>query len=189
LFSRLLSAVVASESVLLFGAILLGRLTGSPPFARFRAEPAALAWGVAATLPLLVLLGWCLRTRYEPITRLVRVVQERVGPYLAGGSTGGLVAISLMAGIGEEALFRGVIQTALAGRLPVWSAIAITAVLFGVVHWATAIYALLAGLIGAYLGLLYHLTDNLLAPIVTHALYDLAALSALARMKPAPRAG
>jgi hypothetical protein len=99
------------------------------------------------------------------------------------------VAISLMAGIGEEALFRGVIQTALAGRLPVWSAIAITAVLFGVVHWATAIYALLAGLIGAYLGLLYHLTDNLLAPIVTHALYDLAALSALARMKPAPRAG
>ncbi|MBA2457563.1 MAG: CPBP family intramembrane metalloprotease, partial [Gemmatimonadales bacterium] len=35
------------------------------------------------------------------------------------------------------------------------------------------------------LGLLYLASGNLLAPIVTHALYDLAALSVLARVNPA----
>ena len=60
------------------------------------------------------------------------------------------------------------------------------ALLFGAAHWLTATYALLAGLIGLYLGALFLLTENLLVPAIAHAAYDVVALSVLVRMKPAP---
>jgi membrane protease YdiL (CAAX protease family) len=142
-------------------------------------------WGVAATVPLLLALRWCLRTTWRPIARLIAEVNERLGPLFAGTTTRWLVLVALSAGIGEEALFRGVLQTALSDPLPTWAAIAAVSALFGVAHWVNLTYALLAGAVGAYLGVLYLVTDNLLAPIVAHALYDLIALSVLTRLKPA----
>jgi membrane protease YdiL (CAAX protease family) len=155
-----------------------------PPFGQFRLDAGAAGYGVAATLPLLGLLRWCLRTEWGPMRRLVSLVEEHLTPYLARVSLGGIVLVSLMAGIGEEVLFRGVIQAGLADRLPAWLAVGIAAVLFGVVHWLTVSYAVFATLIGVYLGVLFLVTDNLLAPAVTHALYDMVALSVLVRLKP-----
>lgn len=158
-----------------------------PPFGHFRLDARAAGYGVAATLPLLGLLRWCLRTEWGPVRGLVELVEEHLTPYLAGASVGGIVLVSLMAGIGEEVLFRGVIQAGLADRLPAWLAVGIAAVLFGVAHWLTVSYAVFATLIGVYLGILFFVTDNLLAPAVTHALYDLVALSVLVRLKPGDR--
>jgi membrane protease YdiL (CAAX protease family) len=180
-FSRLLAAGIVSECALLAAAFGIGWLAGVAPFARSRPALDALGYGVAATLPLLGLLRWCLRTTWPPMRRLVALVEEQVGPYVTGAPAGGIVLLSLMAGIGEEALFRGVIQAGLAERLPAPVAVGIAALLFGLGHWVSRSYALLAGVIGAYLGLLFLLTGNLLAPIITHALYDVAALSVLAR--------
>jgi len=53
--------------------------------------------------------------------------------------------------------------------------------LFGLAHAITSTYAILAGLIGAYLGWLWLATDNLLTPTVAHAAYDLVALWYLLR--------
>lgn len=165
-------------------AFAIGWLAGVAPFGRFRLDAEAVGYGVAATLPLLGLLRWCLGTEWAPMRRLVTLVEERLTPYLAGASAGGIVLLSLMAGLGEEVLFRGVIQAGLAERLPAWVAVGIAALLFGVAHWLAMSYAVLAGLIGIYLGILFLVTDNLLVPIVTHALYDVVALSILVRMKP-----
>jgi uncharacterized protein len=165
-------------------AFAIGGLAGVPPFGRFRLDAEAVGYGIAATLPLLGLLRWCLRTDWGPMRRLVRLIEAHLTPYLAGASAGGIVLLSLMAGIGEEVLFRGVIQAGLAERLPTWLALGIAALLFGVAHWLTMTYAVLAALIGAYLGMLFLVTDNLLVPAVTHALYDVAALSILVRLKP-----
>ena len=183
--SRLLVAGIASEAVLLGAAFGIGWLVDVPPFERSRPDLRAVGYGVAGTLPLLGLLGWCLRTRWAPVRRLVGLVEEHLRPYLVGMSAGGIVLLSLMAGIGEEALFRGVIQAGLAERLPGPVAVGIAALLFGVAHWLTPAYAVLAGVIGVYLGALFLLTDNLLVPIVTHACYDVVALTILVRMKPA----
>jgi hypothetical protein len=81
-----------------------------------------------------------------------------------------------------------VIQNALAGWLPVWLALVVTAVVFGIAHWVTTAYAVVAGVVGLYLGLLYLRTENLLAPAVAHALYDFVALLVIVRLKPAPSA-
>ena len=155
-----------------------------PPFERLRLDAAAAGYGILATLPLLVVLRWCLRTQWGPMRRLVSQVEEHLTPYLAGASAWGIVLVSLMAGIGEEVLFRGVIQAGLAERLPAWLAVGGAALLFGVLHWLTMTYAVFASLIGVYLGILFLVTGNLLAPAVTHALYDVVALSLLVRLKP-----
>lgn len=183
--SRLLVAGVASEAALLGVAFALGWLADVPPFERSRPDPWAVGYGAAATLPLLVLLRWCLRTSWAPVRRLVALVEEHLRPHLVGTTAAGIVLLSLLAGIGEEALFRGVIQAGLAERLPAPAAVGIAALLFGMAHWLTPAYAVLAGFIGAYLGILFQVTDNLLVPIVTHALYDVVALSVLVRRKPA----
>jgi membrane protease YdiL (CAAX protease family) len=175
---------LAAEGALLLLALPLGRWWDAPPFGRLAWSWGGLAAGIAATAPLLVALRWCLTTRWTPAVRFVRLVEERVGPLFAGASRGELVAVALMAGVAEEALFRGVLQESLAIRLPSGVAIAAAAIVFGVLHWVTATYAVLAALVGLYLGFLFHLTGNLLAPITAHALYDVVALLLLARVKP-----
>jgi membrane protease YdiL (CAAX protease family) len=60
-------------------------------------------------------------------------------------------------------------------------ALAGASVLFGVGHWLSWSYAVLATMIGAYLGVVFLLSGNLLAPIVAHAAYDVVALFVLAR--------
>jgi membrane protease YdiL (CAAX protease family) len=117
--------------------------------------------------------------------RLVHLVEERIGPLFAGASPGELALVAALAGVGEEVLFRGVLQEALALRLPTWAAIVGAGLLFGAAHWVSHTYAALAAVVGCYLGAVYHLTGTLAAPILTHASYDLVALLMLARMKPA----
>jgi uncharacterized protein len=174
-------AGVLSECALLLAALATGRLAGVRPFGLLEVDAAAVAYGIAAALPMLLLLSWCLRTGWAPMRRLVGLAEDHLRPYLAGASIGGIVLLSFMAGLGEEALFRGVIQTALAERLPGWTAVGLGALLFGAAHWLTLSYAVLASLIGVYLGVVFLLTQNLLVPIVAHGLYDVVALSVLAR--------
>lgn len=154
------------------------------PFERFALTWRGLAGGVAATAPLLLGLAWCLRTTWPPVVQLVRIVEQRVAPLFAGSGPVVLVVVALLAGLSEEALFRGVVQTALAAHLPLLAAVAVTAALFGVAHWITPTYAFLAGIVGAYLGALFVLSGNLLVPVVAHALYDVVALVLLVRVKP-----
>jgi len=167
-------------------ALALGVWVGVKPFGALAWTWRGLAWGILATAPLLLGLWWTLRTRWPPAVRLVRLVKARIAPLFAGCAPWELALVAALAGLGEEVLFRGVIQTALVGHLPVWGAVAVTAALFGLAHCLTPAYALLAGAIGAYLGWLFAVTGNLLAPVVAHALYDLVALAFLAAVKPDP---
>ena len=140
--------------------------------------------GLLAVLPLLGGLAWCLRTRWPPVARLMRTIEREVAPIFQGIGPAGLALLAALAGIGEEALFRGVLQPWLAGAISVWPAVLVTALVFGGLHPVSATYVLLAGLAGAYFGALLVLTGNLLAPIVAHAGYDFVALLVLARLNP-----
>jgi membrane protease YdiL (CAAX protease family) len=172
---------VLSEGALIALALAIGSAAGVAPLGLLRLDLAGVAAGVLAALPMLGLLAWCLRTPWLPMRRLVTLVEERLGPYLADAPAGGIVLLAGLAGLGEELLFRGVIQAGLAERMPVWLALAAASLLFGAGHWVSASYAALAALIGAYLGGVLLVTGNLLAPIVAHAVYDVVALTVLAR--------
>jgi membrane protease YdiL (CAAX protease family) len=167
-------------------ALGAGEWLGVAPFATFTWSWRGLAAGIAATAPLLVGLYWCRRTRFGPVARLVRLVEERLAPWLAGARPVELGLVAVLAGLGEEALFRGVVQPALAERLPGWGAVALTALAFGLAHALTATYAVLAALVGGYLGWLQLAGGNLLVPVVAHAVYDLVALRVLLDVKETP---
>lgn len=179
---------VMFEGGLALVAIGLGWLLGQPPLQtfRFEARPAALA--VAATLPPLAMFWVCLKAPLPALQTIVRILDETLVPMFRDCGLVQLAIVSALAGLGEEMLFRGVIQAAIAGQIGgsygVWIGLAAAAVLFGMLHAITPTYALLAGLIGLYLGWLWLLCGNLLAPITTHALYDFVVLAYLVRGRP-----
>lgn len=145
----------------------------------------ATLWGIAAALPLLVALLLINRLPLRSFTEIRRFVDERVLPLFQPLSLFELGAISFAAGFGEELLFRGLLQVGIAERVDgpfgIVIAVAIAALLFGVCHWITPAYAVLATLAGVYFGVIFLLTGNLLAPLVAHALYDFVALVYLTR--------
>jgi len=94
-----------------------------------------------------------------------------------------LFTISVVAGVSEEAFFRGAIQGSLADRVNVIVAVVLAAALFGAFHLLTWTYAIIAAFIGAYLGLLWIWTGNLLTPMITHAVYDFVALVYFLRIR------
>ncbi|HEU4955861.1 MAG TPA: hypothetical protein VFT28_14845, partial [Gemmatimonadales bacterium] len=71
--------------------------------------------GLLAMLPLVGGLFWCLRTAWPPIVRLIERIEVEVAPVFRGIDPAGLALLALLAGLGEEALFRGVAQPWLAG--------------------------------------------------------------------------
>lgn len=147
-----------------------------------------LLWGVLATLPMLVGLIVLDRYPFGPLVELKRFVETHLTPLFAGLTVLQMALISLAAGVGEELLFRGLLQTALADwagpPYGVWIGLIAAAIVFGACHWVTTTYAYLAALIGLYFGLLFIVTGDLLPPVVAHGLYDFVALIYLVKRKP-----
>jgi len=125
---------------------------------------------------------------WRPFVDLLRVMDELIVPAFRRSSILELAMVALLAGLGEEMLFRGVIQrvliTRLAGPLGVWVGLGVTSVLFGMCHAITKTYVVLAGVMGLYFGWLLLASGNLLVPITAHTLYDFLALLYLIRRVP-----
>ena len=175
----ILTMAVFFEGGLLVLAWGLGRLLGAPVGEQTIFTPSAFVLGAAATVPLVAGLYWTLHTPWEVLARLRGAIEDTVVPLFAGCPVWGIALISILAGVGEEALFRGVLQTYFAGHIGVVPALLVTSSLFGLLHPVTAAYAVMAGLVGLYLGVLAVWHDNLLVPMVVHALYDFVALTYL----------
>jgi hypothetical protein len=124
------------------------------------------------------------RIRSGPLGRLNAAVDDMLLPLFARCSVIQLAFISIMAGLGEELLFRGVLQPLLIGWLGIAAGLCLASLVFGLLHAVTPSYAVLATLVGAYLGWLALATGNLLGPIIAHALYDFVALVYLMRTVP-----
>jgi membrane protease YdiL (CAAX protease family) len=168
-----LGVAILFEGSLIGIAEALGWWFGIDPLARFSWDAQGGAWGVAASLPMFALFLLSYRFPAGPLVRIKQFLHEALGPSLVACRWYDLLLVAAVAGLGEELLFRGVLHP-LAG--PLWSN-----VLFGLAHFITPTYAVLAGLMGAYLGGLLELSENLLAPIITHGLYDFLAFLVVAR--------
>ena len=132
----------------------------------------ALNWGIAATIPLL--LGvWLLGSmRWAWVAELQQFMLEIIVPLFRKTPAGALFAVALLAGVGEELLFRGVVQGGLEGIVGSGMALLLASLFFGAMHALSRAYFLVATAMGFYLGWLYLATGNLLIPIVVHFLYD-----------------
>jgi membrane protease YdiL (CAAX protease family) len=140
-------------------------------------RPQALLWGLAAG-PIVLPAGWGLQTLSVAVMEHFNIqakVQESI--QILGESTTlssrvvlGVAAI-VLAPLAEELLFRGILYPSIkqAGfpRLALW----VSALLFGAIHANAATFLPLV-VLALILVWLYEKTDNLLAPIVAHSLFN-----------------
>jgi len=126
---------------------------------------------VAATLLLVRRTSWA------------RTLHEELRPFANGISTGGIVALAVFSALGEEMLFRSVLQPSTS----LW----IQALVFGVAHqlpgkarWTWALWATIMGLL---FGALFQATGSLIGPLVAHATINGMNLKFLQNHQPAPR--
>jgi membrane protease YdiL (CAAX protease family) len=130
--------------------------------------------GVLATLPMLILFAVLYWTDLPPFRRIRELLSEMLSPLLAQCRWFDIVLLAFMAGLCEELLFRGTLQIWASAHWGLPSAIVVVSIVFGLVHFVTPTYFILATAVAAYLSGTMFLVDrpNLLIPITTHALYD-----------------
>lgn len=124
-----------------------------------------------------ILTAWLVFTLLTELAdRLVRLQVDTyrfLGPNLPMWA---IVAISLGAGIGEEALFRAGLQVLLGDHVGTAAAIALSSAAFAAFHLGKPLITALLFVIGVLFGVVYLLTDSLLAVMIGHVLYDIWAL-------------
>ena len=154
-------------------------------------QASAAGWGLLATLPMLVGLVGLRKIQGGPIGELNQLVDKQLAPLFVETRLWELALIALAAGWGEELLFRGWLQTLMTRNIPgdagLWIGVLLSAAVFGLCHWITPAYALLALLAGMYLGILFVASGNILTSVTTHALHDFVALVWITR-SPSPPA-
>src|SRR4051794_13721906 len=91
-------------------SLLLGWLLGHPPLERFVWSAQDAVWGAVAAVPLIGLFLAMLRWPVGPLAKVKAFCEEDVVPLFNESYWSELALISLSAGVGEEMLFRGVLQ-------------------------------------------------------------------------------
>lgn len=176
-----LVAAVLFEGGLAPLALALGWLLGRSPLQGFSWSIRDGFLGVLAAMPMYAMFQLLVRWPIRPLERIRLFFEAELVPLFGARPDSDLALIAIAAGVGEEMLFRGVVQAALSQWLGSWEGLAVASLLFGLVHPISMTYMLVAGLLGAYLGLVWILTGNLLVVMIAHALYDFLALRALLR--------
>lgn len=158
-------AAGAEGGVLALG-LVLAALAGLTPLSTidWNGRDLAIGLGVAVGLFPLFLSARSLR----------RQVREILGVPLANCRWWELVLLAALAGLGEELLFRGVLEPWLARWNPLWAALLVN-LLFGLLHALSLQYFLAAMAIGLLMSALQQWPGepNLLRPIIAHGVYDL----------------
>jgi membrane protease YdiL (CAAX protease family) len=120
---------------------------------------------------------------YPPLQKIRSLLLETLGARLYRQHWTDLLILASIAGFSEELLFRGALQPWLENAWNPTTGLIASNLIFALVHAVTPLYAVLAMLMGLYLGtsLDYSGERNLLIPIVIHALYDFVAFFVILR--------
>jgi uncharacterized protein len=168
---KLLGLALLVEGVTFIAALVLARQWGMALFPLTEHLLRDVLIGTAAAAIPFALFCFTLSAKAEGIPLLGsvrRIMRGEIKAVFASTTLVDICLISLWAGVAEELLFRGVIQAK-------WGLVA-ASILFGVLHFVTPAYALVAFVIGIYIGLVHHFFQSLLIPIQLHAIYDFGAL-------------
>jgi membrane protease YdiL (CAAX protease family) len=171
------------EASLILVAILLGWIADIDPFENIYFSESAIVYGIVGTLPLVLMFIALEHIEEESFKKIRRLLLETLGPGLHGYHWADLFILAVIAGISEEILFRGVIQPWMEMGWGFRAGLIGSNIVFGLVHAVTPLYAVLASLVGIYLGLAldYEGDRNVLIPIIIHSLYDFLAFVMLMR--------
>ncbi len=93
------------------------------------------------------------------------------------GALAMLVLVGMLVPLVEEMLFRGVLYTYFTEHFPVWVAVLLSAIAFGVAHASSGRPVVAAtAVMGVILALAFHWSHSLWAPVIVHAVNNLTKL-------------
>jgi len=185
--ARALATVLVGQGLLVPASLVASKLLQTPN-GGFGIDFTVIdsnVWAIGAlcTLPLFALAYFLdkIEHKYPALKQVTLATQRSVlgllgrerRPLLAFGTA---IALGLVAGVGEELLFRGVLQYELSSRFGAGIAVAISSIIFGGLHAVTPMYAFLATVASIYFGLLFEIGNNLGIAMVCHGVYDVFAL-------------
>ena len=191
--SSMTTTMVCTQAAFIPIGIVLASMIGLDlNFSQFRnGNHDSMLWlfGVLSTIPLAIF-AIVLDAIEEQVPALQDVSEATLRSVynLLGGSYKPLLALitavvlGTVAGVGEEILFRGVLQEMIYQQQ--WTtnynavvSIVISSVVFGLFHAVTPMYVALATIASLYFGTLYTLSNgDLTIPILCHSIYDIGAL-------------
>ncbi len=171
------------EGSLIVVAIVLGWIADIDPYANIIFSETAVFYGIIGTIPLFIFFVALYQIQIDAFQQVKRTLLETLAPSMHRYHWTDLFVLGAIAGITEEILFRGVIQPWMESSWGMTSGLIASSIIFGLVHAVTPLYALLATLVGIYLGLAmdYGGERNLLTPIIIHGLYDFLAFLVIVR--------
>jgi membrane protease YdiL (CAAX protease family) len=183
-FDEFFKSACYFEASLILVALFLGWVADIDPFENIYFSETALVWGVIGTMPLFLMFLALEKMQGESVVKIRKLLLNTLGPGLHRYHWTDLFILAAIAGVSEEFLFRGVIQPWMETSWGITAGLIASNIVFGMVHAVTPLYAVLAGLVGIYLGLSldYGGDRNLLIPIIIHGFYDFLAFVALMRV-------
>lgn len=87
-----------------------------------------------------------------------------------------VIVVAVIAPAAEETFFRGFLFGWLRGRMPLWSAVAVSALVFGLAHLQPVVLIPLF-ILGCILALVYERSGSLLPGIVIHGMFNLVGIT------------
>jgi membrane protease YdiL (CAAX protease family) len=172
------------EASLVLVAVFLGWVADIDPFENIYFSESVVAYGVIGTAPLFLMFLALEQMQGKSVANIRKLLLNTLGPGLHRYHWTDLFILAAIAGVSEELLFRGVIQPWIETSWGITAGLIGSNIVFGLVHAVTPLYAVLAAVVGIYLGLSldYGGDRNLLIPIIIHGFYDFLAFVALMRV-------
>lgn len=163
--------------------ILLLRRNAAPIRSTLRLgglSPAQGLWVVVLAAALVLPVEWLAQwnTQWVEIPEWSRELQDQLRPDTALDWLLAAMALCVFAPIGEELIFRGLMQQALRNTVGGPLAAVVIGLLFALLHFSPWYFLGLATL-GVMMGLALERTGSLFAPILLHAAYNSASLAIL----------
>jgi uncharacterized protein len=152
-----------------------------PDWFKFNWKSNWLLWGIGGYLvanPIVIIVSlinekiWHGQGGSNPLLQIVLEGKDSIALWLFFGTA------AVAAPLFEEFLFRGFLLPSLTRYVPVWAAIGISGLIFGVAHLSLSEILPLTTL-GIILGIVYVRTRNLLAPMLLHSLWNSSTLASL----------
>ncbi|WP_310482807.1 type II CAAX endopeptidase family protein [Chamaesiphon sp. VAR_48_metabat_403] len=152
-----------------------------PDWFKFNWKSNWILWGIGGYLvanPIVIIVSlinekiWHGQGGSNPLLQIVLEGKDTIALWLFFGTA------AVAAPLFEEFLFRGFLLPSLTRYMPVWGAIVVSGLVFGVAHLSLSEILPLTTL-GIILGVVYVRTRNLLAPMLLHSLWNSSTLVSL----------
>jgi hypothetical protein len=168
---KIMTIALLMEGVVFFLALLLASYFDITLFPLTRNLAYDILIGTAGAIPAIIFFLFLISERAKGIPflgSLRQIVLTDIKKIFTETGVIDLVVISLLAGVSEELLFRGVIQAKFG--------IVVASVIFGLIHYVSPAYVIVTMVMGFYIGVFFYVSKSLLVPIQIHFIYDLTAL-------------